>query len=266
MQKNTNDIVVFLLVVSVLILAMVAFIVIILYMYRKKQIAFLQNLEQIKLTHEKNLLSAQLEMQESTFQHISREIHDNISLSLTLAKLQLNTLNLTDQQVSEEKIRASVSHLSQSIKDLSAISKGLNTELIKQQGLTRAVDDEIKRIRETGVFSIDCIFTGTPIHMDPNQELLVFRIIQEAFNNIIKHAEARHSELSIHFDKQKLYMAISDDGVGFDTKLNPVNKQAGLKNMETRAKLLGGTMHISSELNHGTILSFIFTFNNNGKQ
>jgi signal transduction histidine kinase len=78
MQKNTNDIVVFLIIVSALVLALVAFIVIMLYLYRKKQILFFQNLEQIKLDHEKTLMAAQLEMQETTFQHVSREIHDNI--------------------------------------------------------------------------------------------------------------------------------------------------------------------------------------------
>ena len=98
MQKNPNDIVNFLLVVSGLIFSMVVFIVLIIYMYRKKQISFIQNLHQIKLNHEKTLAEAQLEMQESTFQHISREIHDNISLSLTLAKLQLNTLNWQDRE------------------------------------------------------------------------------------------------------------------------------------------------------------------------
>ena len=69
---------------------------------RKKQIVFIQNLEQIKLNHEKNLIEAQLEMQETTFQHISREIHDNINLSLTLAKLQLNTFNWNDKEQSEK--------------------------------------------------------------------------------------------------------------------------------------------------------------------
>src|SRR4030095_2533897 len=108
MQKATNDIAIFLFIVSLLIVALVVFIVIMLYTYRQKQFLFFQNLEQIKLDHEKNLLATQLEIQEQTFQNISREIHDNISLSLTLAKLQLNTLNLNDKELSAEKIDLSI--------------------------------------------------------------------------------------------------------------------------------------------------------------
>jgi two-component system NarL family sensor kinase len=266
MQKNIDDIVIFLLVVSALILVMVGFIVIILYMYRKKQVSFVQNLEQIKLNHEKNLLAAQLEMQETTFQHISREIHDNISLSLTLAKLQLNTFEWNDKEQSEGKIGTAIGLLSQSIKDLSDISKGLNADLIKQHGLIKAIEDEVQHIRQTGLFSINSILTGEPVYMDANKELIIFRIVQEAFNNIIKHSEARHSELSIHYDKATLYIAVSDDGNGFDATLTPANRQAGIKNMETRTKMLGGTMHINSEPGHGTILSLIIPFNDGKEQ
>jgi signal transduction histidine kinase len=195
-------------------------------------------------------------MQESTFQHISREIHDNISLSLTLAKLQLNTINWNNKEQSEEKVNTSVELLGQSIRDLSDISKGLNTELIKQQGLIKAMEEEVRHIRQAGLFSIASILTGSPIYMDANKELIIFRIVQEAFNNIIKHAEAKHSELSIHYDKASLYIAVSDDGNGFDTSLTPFHRQAGLRNMETRIKMLGGTMIVNSEPGYGTILSF----------
>jgi len=256
MQKNTNDIVIFLLVVSALILAMVAFIVVILYMYRKKQIAFIQNLEQIKLNHEKTLVEAQLEMQESTFQHISREIHDNINLSLTLAKLQLNTFNWDDREESEHKIGTSIELLSQSIKDLSDISKGLNADFIQQHGLIKTLEDEIARIRQTGLFSIENLVTGDPIYMDAKKELIIFRIMQEAFNNIIKHAEAKRSEMTLHYDETTLHITIADNGNGFDTTEKLVNGQAGLKNMETRTKMLDGTMNVSSRPGGGTTLSF----------
>ncbi|MDP4260921.1 MAG: histidine kinase [Bacteroidota bacterium] len=256
MQKNADDIVVFLIIVSALILALAAFIAIMVYLYRKKQISFFQNLEQIKLDHEKTLMSAQLEMQESTFQHISREIHDNISLSLTLAKLRLNTLNRDDRNEVEEKVTASVTLLTQCINDLSDISKSLNSDIIKQQGLTRALEDEVQRIRDAGMFTLDSWLTGNPIYMDAQKELIIFRVIQEAFNNIIKHAEARHAELSLHYDRERLYIAIDDDGNGFDTRLAREHQKAGLRNMETRVKMLRGTMIISSLPEFGTNLSF----------
>jgi len=260
MQKDANDIIIFLVVVSALILAMVGFIVAILYIYRKKQISFIQNLEQIKLKHEKTLIEAQLEMQETTFLHISREIHDNINLSLTLAKLQLNTFTWDNRTKSELKIGASIELLTQSIKDLSDISKGLNADFISQHGLIKAVDDEVQRIRQAGLFTVDININGDPIYMDAKKELIIFRIIQEAFSNIIKHAQARQSELSLYYNTVSLYIAISDDGNGFDTGVIPANGQAGLNNMQTRTKMLGGTMNINSLPGNGTILSFTIPF------
>lgn len=266
MQENANDIVIFLIVVSALIFALVAFIMIMVYLYRKNQITFLQNIEQIKSNNEKTLMSAQLEMQESTFQHISREIHDNISLSLTLAKLRLNTLNWDNRDELKEKVTATIDLLTQSINDLSDISKSLNADIFKQQGLIRSVEDEVKRIRQVGLFAIDSWLTGMPVYMDVERELIVFRVIQEAFNNIIKHAEAQHAELSMHYDARRLYIAIDDDGNGFDPSLSRSGKKAGLRNMETRIKLLRGTMSISSRPNSGTNLSFSIPFFDHGEK
>src|SRR5437868_8710337 len=95
MQKATHSITLFLIIVSILILLLTGFVLAILILYRKNQIAYSKMLEQIKLEHEQNLLSTQIEIQENTFQQISREIHDNINLELTLAKLILNTLDWT---------------------------------------------------------------------------------------------------------------------------------------------------------------------------
>src|ERR1700675_755694 len=132
MQKTRYDIIIFLIVVSALIICMVLFIIMMLYLYRKKQVQFQISLEKIKLDHEKTLMTAQLEMQEQTFQHIAREIHDNISLSLTLVKLQLNTFDWNDKDGSSEKLNSSVKLLTKSIAELSDISKGLNADIIIQ--------------------------------------------------------------------------------------------------------------------------------------
>jgi two-component system, NarL family, sensor kinase len=266
MQKNTYDIVIFLIVVSALILALVAFIVLMLYLYRKKQILFFQNIEQMKLDHEKTLMSAQLEMQESTFVNIGREVHDNINLSLTLAKLQLNTIDWHRTEKPQEKVFAATELLTQSIRNLSNLSKGLNADFIKQQGLIKAVEQEVQNIRQTGVVTIKRVITGYPTYMDANKELLVFRIVQEAFNNIIKHAEATNTEVILNYNDTGLIVSVCDDGKGFDTSTKSVNGQAGLKNMQARITMLGGTMTISSRPGNGTLLSFLIPFQPKSKQ
>ncbi len=260
MQKIPYDIVVFLVVVSGLIVFMVAFIVFMLYLYRKKQQGFEKDILQIKQDHEKTVLNAQLEIQEQTFQHIAREIHDNISLSLTLAKLQLNTFDWNEKKGSNDKLNSSVELLTQSIAELSDISKGMNANIIIQQGLLQAVEEEIRRIRQTGLFILDYTVTGVPVYMNAHHELIIFRIIQEAFNNIIKHAKARSASLQLHYTDMKMHFTIGDNGIGFDTGQSARNRQAGLSNMVARTKMLGGTMIIESRPGHGTSLNFTIPF------
>lgn len=260
MQKSSDDIIIFLIVVSALIICMILFIIMMLYWYRKRQVQFQINLEQIRLDHEKTLMTAQLEMQEQTFQNISREIHDNIGLSLTLAKLQLNTFDWNSKDMSSDKLNSSVKLLTKSITELSDISKGLNADIIIQQGLLWAVEEEIKRIQQAGLFTVDFILTGTPAYMEAQQELVIFRIVQEAFNNIIKHANAPRASLHLHYDDVKLHIIIVDEGIGFDAELSAKNRQAGLINMKTRAKMLGGIMKIKSQPGQGTSLNFIIPF------
>ena len=219
--------------------------------------AYQEKLNVIQADYETNILKSQLEMQEQTAQHISREIHDNISLSLTLAKLNLHTLDWNEREKSGEKVDSSIKLLTQSIAELSNISKGLNADVIIQHGLLKAIEDEMLRIRQASIFNLDVAITGNPVYMDNQKELIIFRIIQEAFNNIIKHANASKTRLALHYNAVKLEITISDDGKGFDTELAGSNREAGLKNMATRVKALKGDMLINSRPGHGTVLSFL---------
>ena len=263
MQTEKNDIIIFLLVTTVIILLLTGLIIMLIYLYKKKQLSYQENVETLKLDHEKNLMAAQLEMQEETFQHISREIHDNISLSLTLAKLHLNTLNLEEREKAGFQVNSSIGLISKSINNLSGISKSLNSDIISSQGLIKALENEIQRIREIGLFAIDFSVTGEPVYMDTKKELIIFRIVQEAFNNIIKHAKATNTSLALHYTERALSITVTDNGVGFEMprETYPVkNNKAGLKNMETRTRMIRGDMQIESRDGQGSVLSFNIPF------
>ena len=216
----------------------------------------MKNTETLKADYHKNLLSTKLEIQEKTFQKISQEIHDNISLSLTLAKLHLYTIDFNDQVKSKSQVNLAIELLHQSIIDLSDISKSLNADIIIQHGLLKALDNEIAQIKQTGLFDLNLKILGSPIYMEGQKELIIFRLIQEAFNNILKHSKATNANVTIHYSCKILHIIISDNGVGFDIKKHQNNFQAGLKNMETRVTLLNGTHKILSTPGHGTVLSF----------
>lgn len=239
-----------------LILILAGFIFTIMIFYRNRQMTFLENLKNAHANYENNLILSQLEIQEQTFQHISREIHDNISLSLTLAKLQLNTFDWKDPEKSTIKLESSIHLLGSSIAQLSDISKSLNADIIIQQGLLQALDEEMQRIRQADLFELVYEVKGSPVFMDSNKELIIFRIIQEAFNNVIKHAKATVVQLQLDYCPEQLQILVTDNGRGFDPERNKSRGNAGLKNMETRASILKGEMQVFSSAETGTTLIF----------
>lgn len=263
MQNAKANIIIFLIVTTLLIVILAGLIVTLIYLYQKKQLAYQNNLADLKLDHEKNLMSSQLEIQENTFQHISREIHDNINLSLTLAKLKLNTVGFSENETNPYQVKSSIELISKAIDKLSDISQSLNSDIISSQGLITAVDNEIAQIKETGLLAIQLDITGNTVYMDNHRELIIFRILQEALNNIIKHSTASVAQVLLHYDDYGLNMVISDNGKGFVLlELNEINKagKAGLKNMETRARAINGSMQIDTAPGLGTKLLFYIPY------
>ena len=258
MQSTHYNLILFILASAFLILLMAVFIVIILFLYKKKQLSHFQTIEGLKLDYEKNLLHTQLEIQEQTLQHISREIHDNINLSLTLAKLNLNTFDWQNLARAKGQMDSSLQQISKAIIDLSNISKGMNSELIANQGLVEALKKETTRLSELDLFELSYHITGSPVFMDSQKELVIFRIIQEAFNNIIKHAKASLVKLNLEYKTDHINVLIADNGKGFCKEEVEQNKNkesnAGLSNMQKRAMLFNGKTIIDSTVGAGTII------------
>jgi two-component system NarL family sensor kinase len=241
---------------TLILLLLACFIMSFLFIYQKKQIAYSETIDKMKHNHEKNILRTQLEMQEQTFQHISREIHDNISLSLTLAKLNLNTLDWNHIAKAKNQINSSLEQISKAINDLSDISKSMNSELITSQGLLEVLKKETNKLRELNLFELEYVITGSPVFLDSQKELVIFRIIQEAFNNIIKHAKATLVNLNLDYEIDHIKVLVADNGKGFclDTVEENKNKRsnAGLSNMKKRASLFNGRTRIDSTPGSGT--------------
>ena len=244
---------------------MAGFILLLIVIQRKRQIKHLEKINEIQSKFEKSMLNSQLEMQEQTFLHISREIHDNISLSLTLAKLNLYTLDLDNKDKIKLKLDNSVDLITQSLAQLRDLSKSLDSDLIQKNGLLTAVDEEIKKLKKVEQFQIQYNINGMPVYMNSGPELIIFRIIQEAFNNIIKHAKAQTICLLLNYNHSYLLIKIEDDGIGFDTASLSDNRISGLKNMKARTGLLGGTMTLQTGVGKGTILRFTIPLNAHGK-
>lgn len=256
MQTANNNIILLVIGITIIFLFLLSFIAAILFLYQKKNILYYKQLEDVKNNYEKNLLQTQLEIQEQTFQDISREIHDNIGLSLTLAKLQLNTINYSNVLKRTENIASSVDLISKAIQDLSDISKSFNSEVIKNNGLYNTLKVEIEKINRSGKYKIEFTEEGNTAFLDAQKELILYRIGQEALNNILKHASADSIWIKLRYEINHISLSIEDNGMGFNNdeseNYRSGKMNSGLTNMRTRAVMINGNCTITSSSGKGT--------------
>ena len=259
MHTPDHEIILLTIVTTIVLLFLLSFIAAVLFLYQKKNILYYKELEDVKNAYDKNLLETQLEIQEQTFQDISREIHDNIGLSLTLAKLQLNTINYSDENRIAENIDSSIDLISKALLDLSDVSKSLNSELIKNNGLYNTLKNETDKICRSGKYKIEFIEEGNIVFLSAHKELILFRIAQEALNNILKHARANKITITLKYETCHISLLVEDNGIGFEKaeieKPGSGKINNGLTNMRTRTALLGGTLSIESSAGKGTRIS-----------
>lgn len=253
MQDIDNKLIVLTTTSTFLFLTFIILIFFLVYNFKKKQLQQKSDLEIISLNHQKNLLSAQIEIQEQTLKRIAREIHDNISLTLTLAKLHLNTYEMGHERQDTALVGTGIELIGRSLVDLNNLSKSLDGQTIEKFGLVHALETESELVRKSGRLTVELSINGEPVRLDRDRDLHVFRIIQECFNNTLKHAEASNMCVELDYGNDLLRIVVADDGRGFD----PVEGRAakpgsGLRNMENRATILGGHLTQDSSAGLGT--------------
>ncbi len=259
MQYQANNIGLFITVVTLILLFLVSFIATVLFLYQKKMIVYHKEMETVKNRYQNNLLQTRLELQEQTFRNIASEIHDNIGLSLTLAKLRLNTLSLDNRSAAAESIHASVDLISSAVTSLSDVSKTLNPDAVTANGLYNTLKADLEKIRRSGKYNVLFTGIGAVIFLDANTELVLYRIAQEALNNVLKHAGATHICLKLVYEPGQVTLCVEDNGCGFKNgkpeKKETAALRSGIINIQQRTKTLRGNCHISSTAGKGTIVS-----------
>lgn len=226
------------------------------YFFLKKEIALKNKILETNLKHQSEILKTQLEIQEETFRKISREIHDNISLGLTLAKLQLNNFRQTNNT---SVINNSIDLISKSLIDLNDISKSLDAKQMVAHGLINAIESELAVLNKSEILEATLNIEGTPIYFDEETDLILLRIFQEASNNILKHAQAKNIQTHLIYTPTYFMLKVVDNGKGFDVNAarekKEIRKMSGLKNFESRAKLIGASFEIISVPGTGTTIN-----------
>jgi signal transduction histidine kinase len=246
---------------SVTIFILAFFTIVLLVQYQKRKI--LHNIEKKAILdrYSREILQSQLEIQEQTLNKISQEIHDNIGQVLSLVKLNVGTMDIGQPGQLAEKIEASKKLLAKAIQDLRDLSRSLNTDYVQQMGLARAIEYELELLRKAGDLKVEFLLKGNPFRTDTQKELILFRIVQEVINNVIKHAAASEVIVELEYQPLQLLLTITDNGQGFD--LTPLEQKTnptfgiGIKNMHSRARLIGAEYSISSTPGKGTTVRLL---------
>jgi signal transduction histidine kinase len=256
MQTTEPEIIFIIISSTILLLLSAGFIVFFLLLYQKRYSQHMREKANMQASFQEELLKAEIEMKEQTLHTISQEVHDNIGQVLSLAKLNLNTILLEDNNPAVPKIAATKELVGKAIQDLRNLAKSLNTEHISHQKLSESLGFELDQIRKTGMYETALRVQGTETPLDPQKQIIIFRIAQEALNNIIKHAKARTIAISLHYQPGQALLGIVDDGTGFELPAlhqpgNPL-KGTGMGNMYHRARLIGACLTVESRPGQGT--------------
>ena len=218
---------------------LIAIMAIFVILQRKRHNNYLREKERLSHDYQQALLQTRIEIQEHAFNQISQEIHDNIGQLLGVVRIQLNSLPL-----SEEIIQPTDELLERSINELRNLSHNLNTELIQREGFISSVNKLLYNLRKTGRYEVRFEQPEKDISFTDSQSLILFRIIQEAISNIIKHAKASEIAVRINELPDSINISIEDNGRGMDAAGSGEERGSGLKNMENRARMIGASFNI----------------------
>ena len=215
-----------------------------------------QQLMQEQEQKHKAVSQAGIAAQEAERSEISRELHDNVNQLLMSAKLFMNAAK-TDAANADEHIDKATSYQLMAVEEIRKLSRTLNTSLVKVIGLSRSIDDIIINMKAFQQIE-------TKFHYDQkldkllsdDQKLMIFRILQEQTNNIIKYADAKNVTVSLIEENNKIHLSITDDGKGFDTSVQ--SKGIGFINIYNRVDAFGGEVDLISFPNKGCSLNIVF--------
>ena len=220
--------------------------------YRKKQRRNFLEKEELKTQFRNELLQSRLEIQELTFNNISQEIHDNVGQILSLAKVQINIMNESDQ-MDRDMLNEVKENIGKAMNDLRDMARSLSSDRLGSLSIHAAVSCETERLNKTGIILAEVQVEGQERDMDQQKKLILFRIIQESLQNIVKHAQATAVDIGFRYLPEWLQVTIRDNGRGFDVEAAlRKNTGLGLSNIKTRMALAGGSSAISSIPNEGT--------------
>lgn len=262
MPKEVSEVISAIVAAIIVLVILISFIITFLIVYYRRYHRHQYEKQQLQARHEQDMLKSELE----TLQNVSQEIHDNVGQVLSLARLNLGALDVNKPSGLEQQIGDVENLLGKAMFDLQRLAKGMNPGYVQEMGLIRCIEYELETIRKSGKFYAQLELDGDMMNkLREQEEIILFRIVQEVINNIIKHAEATSISIYANCQAEAFSLRIIDNGKGFDTfdvKKGKENSSGlGIRNMQTRAKLIGANLLIDSSPGNGTLVTICLPLN-----
>lgn len=256
MTQNKEILITFFAITGVLLL-LVVFIFIYASLFQKRKTQFIQEKAALKAQYDQEILTSQIEVQNTTLQYIGQELHDNIGQLLSVAKINLNVLEETTQDTENEVFIKQTNELvEQSIHAVRALSKSLDGDFVHDFGLQESIAHELQRIKKTKKFETELKLSGEKYSLGYEREIILFRIVQEILNNALKHSQAKNINIDINYLPNNFTIIVADNGKGFDFESVMKNELsqsgAGLRNIKRRATLINFDCELNAQINQGT--------------
>ncbi len=214
------------------------------------QLAEQQRREQFR----RQLLDRVIDAQEEERKRIARELHDEFAQSLTalIVGLQTHEQTLTKDAAPRERLRETRALAAQILDQTRRMIFDLRPTVLDDAGLAPALRSFAERACAAARLELDFQIVGAARRLTPQVETALFRIAQEAVNNVVKHAQARETHVHLRFEPRCVTALVEDDGTGFGVEDALRAGAIGLLGMRERAELIGGKLRLESRAGEGT--------------
>ena len=222
----------------------------------KLRVARLENARRAQQAFSQELINSQ----ERERQRIAGELHDGLGQHLLIIKnsalFGLNSIR--EREPGREQLSDISQTASQAIDEVREISYNLRPYQLDDLGLTKAIEHILAKVSSSSEVDFTSRIDGIDGMFSADAEINVYRIVQEALNNIVKHSRARHANIAIERDERRIRISIRDDGRGFDANngAKPAGSGGfGLRSIAERARMLGADCNVESIIGQGTTVT-----------
>jgi two-component system NarL family sensor kinase len=223
---------------------------------RNRKLRAEANLQQELAKKQEEAALAVLKAEERERTRIAADLHDGVGQILSAALLNLNQVNRSVESgelPSPEVMKNAIGLVKDSYNEMREISHQMMPNALLKAGLAYSIREFINKVSNERL-KIHLDIVGFQTRLDQQTEIMLYRSIQEAVNNVIKHAEANRLSIQLVNDKDGISVSIEDNGKGFNARGHSQQDGIGLKNMRSRIALLKGSIEIDSTVGKGTVL------------